>query len=343
MADPVPNSQAPVVIPAPPPPPRRRWLTRFLIVLLLASLFLNLSLSVAFRDYVSGAQPPYERFHSGELTASNKIARLEIRGAIMPPYTERWLKSLEAIRKDDNVRGILVVVDSPGGLVADSHQIYSALRKLRDTKPAVVSMKRLAASGGYYVSMGAGPNARIFAEPTTWTGSIGVILPRYNLSELANHWGVKSEPLVTGPLKNTLDPLQDMKPEEREVWMKVLEDAFERFIEVIDDGRRDLDPPRIRELATGQVYTANQALAAGLVDAIGDEEAALDSLKQQLGLTDVRVIKYEFPTSLVDLVIGSATADTQAASDPLARLFEANVPRGFYLFGWHPGLKQPSF
>lgn len=325
----------------PPPPPRRSWGSRLLILLLLASLFFNLSQLVAFRDYSAGVKPPYESFHSGTLTSLDKIARLEIEGVIMPPYTERWLKALDAIEKDDRVRGILLVVDSPGGLVADSHQIYEKLRRLREKKPIVVAMKRVAASGGYYISMGAGPAAKIFAEPTTWTGSIGVIVPRYNLTELASSWGVKSEPLVTGPLKNTLDPLKEMAPEEQAVWKEILDDSFQRFVEVIDEGRGSLDADAVRKLATGQVYTANQALQAGLVDVIGFEEEALESLKQQLNLSSVRVIQYSSPTGLADLLLGASAAASQPppAMDPLSRLLEANVPRAMYLFGWHPGMR----
>jgi protease-4 len=311
----------------------------------LVSVFFNLSQMVAFRDYSAGAQPPYESFHSGELSASDKIARLEIEGVIMPPFTERWLKILDAIEKDDRVKGVLLVVDSPGGLVADSHQIYARLKKLRDKKPITVAMKRIAASGGYYLSMGAGPNGKIFAEPTTWTGSIGVIVPRYNLSELARLWGVKSEPLVTGPLKNTLDPLKDMGPEEQQVWTGIIDDAFQRFVDVIDDGRGNLDAEAIRKLATGQVYTAKQALDVGLIDGIAFEDAALESLKEQLNLKQVRVIKYSSPSGLVDIILGSSAQSNPASdpSDPLSRLLDANIPRAMYLFGWHPGLRSNSY
>jgi len=318
---------------------------RILVVLLMASLLFNVAQLAAFRDYATGSQPPFERFHSGELTASDKIARLEISGIIMPPYTDRWLKAIDAIEKDDKVRGVLMIVDSPGGLVADSHQIYSRLKKLRGKKPIVVSMKRLAASGGYYVAMGGGSEVKIFAEPTTWTGSIGVIMPRYNLAELAKTWGVKSEPLVTGPMKNTLDPLQEMTPEERQIWMAILDDAFQRFVEVIVDGRGKLTADQVKPLATGQVYTANQALANGLIDAIGDEDDALNSLKSQLNLTNVRVIQYDFPIGVLDLVLGSSSAQQEGGNvkiDPLATLLEANVPRAMYLFGWHPGLTHAS-
>jgi protease-4 len=316
-----------------------------LVVALVASVLFNLIQLAAFRDYATGSKAPYERFHSGELSASAKIARIQFSGVIMPPYTERWLKTIDEIAKDDHVKGVLLSVDSPGGLVADSHQIYAKLKKLREKKPMVVSMKRLAASGGYYISMGGGPEAKIFAEPTTWTGSLGVIMPRYDVSELAKTWGVKSEPLVTGPMKNSLDPLQPLSEDEKGVWAAILDDAFQRFIDVIDDGRPGLDQEKIRSLATGQVYTAKQALENGLIDVIGDEDDAIAALKDQLGLKSVRVVEYDFPSSLVDVLLGASGPKQPPAAkiDPFASLWEANSSQPMYLFGWRPGLNVAPF
>jgi len=308
---------------------------------LLLSLLANFAQSVAFQEYASG-EKPYEKFHSGELIATDKIARLEISGVIMPPSTDRWLKAIKKISEDDAVKGVVLIIDSPGGLVADSHQIYHRLQKLAEKKPIVVSMKRLAASGGYYVAMGAGPKAKLFVEPTTWVGSIGVIVPRYDVSELAKQWGIKSEPLVTGPLKNTLDPLNPMKPEEEAVWKAIIDDAFARFVNVIDTGRAKLDDAAIRKLATGQIYTAQQGLENGLVDVIGYDDDATEDLKTQLGLKSARIVEYQFPTGLFDVLSASSPSPSSSAAaiDPLKRLFEANVPRAMYLFGWRPGMAQ---
>ncbi|HVJ68848.1 MAG TPA: S49 family peptidase, partial [Caulifigura sp.] len=200
-------------------------------------------------------------------------------------------------------------------------------------------MKRLAASGGYYVAMGAGPKAKLYVEPTTWVGSIGVIVPRYDVSELAKNWGIKSDPLVTGPLKNTLDPLNPMKPEEEVVWKAILDDAFGRFVNVIDKGRDKLDEQAIRKLATGQIYTAQQGLDNGLVDVMGYDDDATDDLKNQIGLKSARIVEYHFPSSILDILAsGQTNATTTANVDPLKRLFEANTPRAMYLFGWRPGM-----
>jgi protease-4 len=305
-----------------------------LVSLLLIAGMVILSQRATIESYAARTEAPAERFHSGDLSSADKIARLELSGTIMPPFTERWLEAIDAIGDDDQVRGVLLVVDSPGGLAADSDRLYSRLRKLGEQKPIVVSMLRLAASGGYYVSMAAGPRGQLFAEPTAWTGSIGVILPRYNLAPLAEQFGVKSEPLVTGPLKNSLDPLSELSLQEREVWSRILDDSFQRFLGVIEAGRPKLTAEQIRALATGQVYTAQQALDNGLIDAIGDEDQALTALKQTLGLSTARVVEYEFPVTLVESLLGLQSRPQ--AIDPVAALFEASTPRAMYLFGW-PG------
>ena len=246
-------------------PPKRRWLIFVLLFLLGLSFLFNLGFLGAFYEYIANTEPPYERLHSGEITATDKIARIAVDFTIMPPYSQKLMEQIEAAKKDDAVKGVILIVDSPGGLVSDSHQIYHKLKKLRESKPVYVSMKGIAASGGYYIAMGGTPNM-VYAEPTTWTGSIGVILPRYNLKGLGDKYGVSSEPLTTGPLKDTLNPLKDLTEDEVKVWSEILDESFQRFLTVIDDGRPNLTRDQIEDLATGQVYTANQALAKGMVD-----------------------------------------------------------------------------
>src|SRR5690606_18850122 len=268
-------------------------------------------------------------------TAGNgKLVILEVSGTIMPPFTERWLKTIEMIQEDDSIDGVLLRVDSPGGMVADSHQIYHALNLLREETglPVYVSMARIAASGGYYIAMGAGPEAKIFAEPTTWTGSIGVMIPRYDVSGLGEQIGVESSPLTTGPYKDSLNPFKKLTDAERQVWEAIMTDAFNRFKGVIDAGRANLDPAAIDKLATGQVYTANQSLVNGLIDEIGFQDDAIEALAQKLNLEDPEVIKYEYPPTIAELLLGSV--QPPEVSNPWELLLDASVPRAMYLCGW---------
>jgi protease-4 len=194
-------------------------------------------------------------------------------------------------------------------------------------------MKRLAASGGYYLAMGIGTEGRIFAEPTTWTGSIGVIIPRYNAAELASKIGVTVEPLVTGPLKSSLNPFRDLSDQEQEVWAAILKDSFDRFVGVIEQNRSTLDDEQVRQLATGQIYTTSQAIEHGLVDEVGYEEEALEALAQSLGLSEYEVIEYSSTPTLLDVILSGTV---QAKPGFKEELRSATVPKAMYYCSWNP-------
>jgi len=260
----------------------------------------------------------------------------------MPPFTDGTLQTIQQIQEDEDVIGVVLEIDSPGGLVADSHRIYHALNQLREERgiPIYVAMGRMAASGGYYVAMGAGPEGVIYAEETTWTGSIGVIIPRYDVSKLADQFGVRAEPLTTGPFKDSLSPFRELTAEERDVWDEILDDAFVRFRNVIVDGRANLDADAVEALATGQVFTAQAALENGLVDKIGYLDDAIDDLAEQLHVVgEVRVVQYDTPLTLASLLLGQSKSQT--AADPLAKLLDSSVPRAMYFCGWNAGLTEP--
>ncbi len=172
---------------------------------------------------------------------------------------------VEEARDDDNVKGVVLVVDSPGGLVADSHQIYHRLKQLSAEKPVYVAMKRIAASGGVLYRDGSWarterslPNLRPGRAPSA------VIIPRYDLSAMAEKFGVKSDSLTTGPFKDSLNMLKPLSEADRELWGAIMDDSFDRFVEIVAEGRKGLDEETVRtKLATGQVFTANQALENG--------------------------------------------------------------------------------
>lgn len=335
---------------APTPPPtvivrtvrKGAWLAYGLAILLCGSLLFNVLLISFTASQITASTDTStltEQYVSGEKDATDRIAIVDIDGTIMSPFTERTLKILKRIGNDSNIKGIVLSVESPGGFVADSQRIYDRLKELHETKGKTiyVSMGRLAASGGYYVAMGGGPKAKIYAEPATWTGSIGVIIPRYDVSKLAGDFGVKSDPLVTGPYKDALSPFKELSPEERGVWKAIMDESFDEFVRIIDESRDKLAREDVEKLATGQIYTAKQAVANGLVDGIKYEDDVVLELKKDLGLSRARVVKYEFPPSLVDLLIGATARAPE--EHPLAKVLEASVPRGMYFYGWHAGIQ----
>lgn len=312
----------------------KAWFTRLLFSFLLLSVFMNFALLSSNADVDTGTQ---EKFVSGDETATDRIVIIEASGTIMPPFTERIIGMVEDARDDDNVKGVVLVIDSPGGLVADSHQIYHRLKQLTEKKPVYVAMKRMAASGGVYIAMGAGENGKIFAEPTTWTGSIGVIIPRYDLSGMAEKFGVKSDSLTTGPFKDSLNMLKPLSDADRELWGAIMDDSFDRFVEIVAEGRKGLDEETVRtKLATGQVFTANQALENGLIDEIAFDDEVVDKLQEDLGLSKVRVVKYTYTPTFLDVLIGNVKA-----SDPEVfwqKAMESTVPRAMYYCSWLPSL-----
>jgi protease-4 len=308
-----------------------RWLRRLFLSLLLVSIVLNLWFIL---DPLSYSPPRIAEQHlTGDKGAGDRIAVINFTGTISPPFTERWLKQLKQAAKDDTVKGVVMAIDSPGGFVADSHQLLREIQKLAAAKPVYVAMKRIAASGGYYIAMGIGENGRIFAEPTTWTGSIGVIIPRFNATELVQKIGLKSEPLVTGPLKDTLNPFREMTEQENQVWAAIMKDAFDRFVSVIDAGRAQLDDGAIRKLATGQIYTASQALENHLVDEIGYTEDAIAALAKQLQLPSYDAFEYRSTPGLVDSLIGSKFSGADVIAD---QILQASVPKAMYYASWNP-------
>lgn len=340
------RAQGPAVVIHTHPGGWRSWALRFLTVALGISLLLNFSLTWVYQDYFSLVEGPQEKFHSGSRTATDKIAVLKMTGTIMPPFSERLIKQIEHVLETDAVKGVLLVIDSPGGFVGDSHEIYHHLKKLTEKdKPIYVAMKGMAASGGYYIAMGAGPQGKLFAEPTTWTGSIGVIIPRYDISRLSEKLGFTVDPLKTGEYKDALSPFRPLSEGERKIWENILQQAFDQFLEVIDTNRDNLTLEQIRPLATGQVYTAKDALANGLIDAIGFEEDALKQLKELLvqkgripSADQVRVVTYASPPTVLDLLMGRVSA--AARHDPGLMLLESSVPRALYYCSWWPPLPE---
>ena len=332
------SAPPPIIIQQHPPAPFwvGRWFVRLLMIALIFSLMYSARLNSEYREYFQNGNGPTERFHSGDKQATDKIAVLDVSGTIMPPFTGHFLSAIKHVKEDEHVKGVLLVIDSPGGLVADSDQIYRKLVDLRKTKPIFVAMKRIAASGGVYIAMGCGKEGKIFAEPTTWTGSIGVIIPRYDASKLAEKVGVAADSLKTGEFKDSLDPLRALTDRERNLWSGILDESLQRFINIVADNRKELNADKVKELATGQLFTAAQAKANGLIDEIGDEEVALEALKTHLNLSKARVVEFNFPVSLMSLLLGSVQA--RDPETQFRKLLEMSVPRAMYFCGSTPAL-----
>lgn len=181
------------------------------------------------------------------------------------------LEDIRQFREDDNIRAIVVRIDSPGGAVGPSQEIYREIRKTIATKKVIASMGAVAASGGYYIACAADG---IVANPGTITGSIGVIMGYTNFRELLDKIGLVPVVIKSGPFKDTGSPTREMRNDERELLEAITRNIHEQFVSAIADGRH-LDRDQVAAAADGRVYTGEQAKGRGLVDRLGNFEDAL--------------------------------------------------------------------
>jgi protease-4 len=196
------------------------------------------------------------------------VARLNVTGVIGDD--RRTIEALDRAGRDGHVRAVIVAIDSPGGTVAGGEGLHHALARLAERKPVVATMGGTAASAGYMIAL---PAARVFAREATVTGSIGVILQAFDLSELMAWLGVRPETLASGVFKAQPSPFQPLTEEGRAQLMRVVRDLHEQFVAMVAAGR-NMPPERVRELADGRVFTGREALGLGLVDQIGGEAEA---------------------------------------------------------------------
>jgi protease-4 len=284
-----------------------------------------------------------EKWHSLSKLAADKVAVVSVTGAILGG--DGFVRAqLDQVEEDDAVKAIVLRVDSPGGTVSGSDEIHHRLATLVEKRdiPVVVSMGGIAASGGYYVAMAnRGKDDVIFAEPATLTGSIGVIIPHFDVSQALRKFDIRDDSIASGPLKEMLSVTKDRTPElaekERKLIQELVDDMFRRFKEIVKAGRPKLDDAAVDRVATGQIFTARQALEAGLVDRIGFLEDAIDRAVELAGLPaeKARVVKYSKPKGLLDEVLGGAAPTGRA---DLAAIAELTTPRGWYLCSWLPAL-----
>lgn len=300
----------------PQPPPRRgffRSALRFVLVMaLFGSIALNLML-VGSRS-LGGRSTLQTSIQDGDVHET--IAVIPVSGVIMEPTAERFARHMSTAESDSNVKAIVIAVETPGGAVTASDEIYHRIDQFKSAHPSVpvvVSMGNLATSGGYYVASRAD---YIVAQPTTMTGNIGVLMPRYNASELAKKWGIQ-ETTVTAPkvgFKNSGSMFQPESEADAAYWQSLIDGAYKRFLKVVKDGRGARLKKPIEQIADGKVYLADDALAAGLVDEIGFPDDAYAYAAKKAGLSRPMVVKYRDPPSLLDLFGGESKFNGSGSS-----------------------------
>lgn len=245
-----------------------------------------------------------------------------------------FIKQLDEILDDSNVKGVLLKVNSPGGGTNESKQIYEKLEQIKKERniPIYVSMGSMAASGGYYISA---PADQIFADEETITGSIGVIMQGMDYSKLAKKYGIEFNTIKTGPYKDILNGSREMTAAERKLLQDMVNDSYERFVNVVADGR-GMSKKEVREIADGRIMNGSQAVDAGLVDKLGYSEDALQALLKDNDLEGAEVYEYKeqgdwssLLSSKVNTLVGSS-----AEKEAITKLLTKNsAPRMMYLYG----------
>ena len=267
-----------------------------------------------------GAAPPEtfrEKYVSGE--GSDKIAVLPVVGTIGPEVAsiaqaqaatpEALRDQLRQAEEDESVRAVVLEINSPGGAVVSTDQMYQSIQGFKEQtgKPVVVSMGQTAASGGYYIATAADS---VVANESTLTGSLGVIFEYLNFEEAAEEYGIEQEVVKSGPFKDIGSPTREPTEEELEILQEYVDEGYDGFVEVIVEGR-GLPEAEVRELADGRIYSGLQAESLGLVDELGDLERAAEIAGDFAGLDDATVVRYQRRSPGIGALLQSRLSPTE--------------------------------
>lgn len=273
---------------------------RFIILVAGLALFVFVSVFILSSTIGKGE-------HSVAALSRDKIAVIEIQGIILD--SREILESLKLFSEDKNVKGIILRIDSPGGAVAPSQEIYSEVRKIHEKgeKKVVASFGNVAASGAYYI---ASATDKIISNPGTITGSIGVIMEMSNIQELLDKVGIESYVIKSGQYKDIGSITRPMSEEENQILQSVLDDVHMQFIEDVSRGR-GMAMEKVKEIANGSIYSGRQAKGLGLVDVLGGFQDAVDSIKELTGIKGEPALIYEKEDKLdwLDLLKKGAVGD----------------------------------
>jgi len=220
-------------------------------------------------------------FSTGEarLTSKVGVGLIEVKGMILD--SKETIRQLRYFLKQDSVKAVVLRVDSPGGIVAPSQEIYAEVKKFAAKKKIIVSMGSLAASGGYYISA---PATMIYANPGTITASIGVILKLSNIESLMDKIGIKSHTLKTGKYKDSGSPLRQFSAEDRAMLQSVIDNTHQQFVRAVAEGRK-LPIEDVRKIADGRILSGEQAMAYKLVDRLGTLQDAIEEAGRLAGIS----------------------------------------------------------
>lgn len=311
----------------PPPAPRGRSFagaifTTLATTVLSVSLLLNV---ILLFSSASSASQGIKEETLVEGSSSEQIAVIPIHGVIDTALAERFGKMLSQAEKNASVKAIVLDIDTPGGSVTSSDEIYARVMSAREKKHVVASIAGLGASGGYYVACAA---EYVFAEKTSLTGSIGVIMPSFNIHKLTDSYGIEETTVTSdgATYKNAGSMFQPENDRDRAYFKSILNQAFGRFKEIVKAGR-NLKDDELTALANGKIYTADEAVSLRLIDKIGYPQEAWDKAAQMAGLTNKQVVRYEPNVSWLSALGESKTTMPAPQSSVQINGINVNVDR----------------
>jgi len=237
----------------------------FISLIVIAIVFLGISFL-----YLAKITSVSDRYYEQTGSGSGKIAVVNLDFTILS--SESIVRQFNKFRDDKSIKAIILKVNTPGGGVAASQEMYEIIRKTRDKgKPVIVSISSLGASGGYYAACG---GSIIIADPGSLVGSIGVIMNLMNFKELAEKIGVSETIIKSGELKDAGNPFRDINEKDKEYFQDIVNDSYDQFLDVVSRERK-MDKEKLKEYANGRVFTGRQAKDIGLIDSLGTFEDAV--------------------------------------------------------------------
>ena len=332
----------------------KRWIALGAAVLLFSvSIIINIA-SIAFsKDWTSSFENmlavPESDYSETVLEAGDlkeRIAVLKVDGVIQDTggatslfgavgYDHQFfMDQLEMIKEDKTIKAVVLQVNSPGGGVVESAQIYDKIKEVQEEAgvPFYVSMGSMAASGGYYI---AAPADKIFLNKETLTGSIGVIMESVNYGKLAEKYGVDFVTIKTGPYKDIMSPTRDMTKDELAMLQDMINDSYETFVDIIEEGR-GMTEAQVKAVADGRIMNGSQAIEAGLADDYGYLEDVIDAVRKDFDLKNAEVMEYGHAQGLTSLFSMKTQSlfGGDVESQLIGRLLsDYNAPRMMYLYG----------
>jgi protease-4 len=305
-------------------------------ILLALSVIVNLVLFLALIGGIALFAATQKGVYAEEVLLagprSTKIAVIPLQGIIDGQQARDLCDQLKMAETDKRVKGVIIRVDSPGGTISGSDQINNAIRKFRNEtgKPTIAFMEGVAASGGYYTSVAC---EQIVAEPTTITGSIGVMFGHFVLEQLLEEkLGIQPVIITSGKKKGWPSMFAPFTDEQRQyVQEKLIAPAYKRFVQIVDDGRDSLTLSEVEGLADGSIYGAQEALEAKLIDKVGYFEEAVELVKSLAGIEKAQVVQYRKPFSFARFLTYQSSAFGGLKLDRTT-LYEMNTPQVLYLW-----------